>query len=290
MEKKDLDLFSASLSGDRIDRLGNNLTIIENPGKNGQTDFPFRSGATVSIVVLKGSMACIVDMEVHSISVAGMLVILPSQTVEKISFSEEFSGYCMIMSPSFLDNLPMGNRIPLLSDIRQHGFYPLDGRQIDALVSYFRMVQAALRVPNNYRHEIVMHLTAAYYYGLGTYIHNPEGGPVSRYEEISGKFLELARNNCHLHRDMQFYADALCLSAKHVNLAVKSVTGDNAMKWIERYTILKAKSLLRTTSMSVGEISDKLNFPSPSDFGKYFRRFTGFSPRAFREEKDHPAE
>jgi|GEM_PF-4010385 len=107
MEKNNLDLFSASLSGDRIDRLGNNLTIIENPGKNGQTDFPFRSGTTVSIVVLKGHMACIVDMEVHSISVPGMLVILPSQTVEKISFSEEFSGYCMIMSPSFLDNLPI---------------------------------------------------------------------------------------------------------------------------------------------------------------------------------------
>lgn len=290
MEKKDLDMFSAELSGDRIDRLGNKLTIIENPRKTGQTDFPFRNGTTVSIVVLKGSMACIVDMEVHSISVPGMLVILPSQTVEKISFSENFRGYCMIMAQSFLDNLPMGNRIPLLSDIRQHGFYPLDERQTEALVTYFRMVQATLRVPNNYRHEIVTHLTAAYYYGLGTYIHDPEDRFGSRYEEISDKFLELVRNNCHLHRDMKFYAGALCLSAKHVNLAVKSATGDNAMKWIERYTILKAKSLLRTTSMSIGEISDRLNFPSSSDFGKYFRKFTGFSPRAFREEKDHPAE
>lgn len=54
------------------------------------------------------------------------------------------------------------------------------------------------------------------------------------------------------------------------------------MKWIERYTVLNAKSLLKTTALSVSEISDRLNFPAPSDFGKYFKKFTGYSPREFR--------
>lgn len=283
MEMKDPDLISATLSGARIDRLGKDLIIIENPSVNGMADFPFRSGTTVSIVTLEGSFACVIDMEIHSISVKGMLVILPSQTVEKVSFGEDFRGYCLIMSSTFLDNLPMGNKIPLISSVRQHGFYPLDGKQTEALTTYFRMVQATLRVPNNYQHEILTHLTAAYYYGLGTYIHDTGVRPASRYAEISNEFLELVRDNCHLHRDMEFYAGALCLSAKHVNLAVKSVTGDNAMKWIERYTILKAKSLLRTTALTVGDIAERLNFPSSSDFGKYFRKFTGKSPRSFRE-------
>ena len=81
---------------------------------------------------------------------------------------------------------------------------------------------------------------------------------------------------------MGFYAGILCLSAKHVNLAVKSVTGENAMKWIERYTILNAKSMLKTSLLSVSEISDRLNFPAVSDFGKYFKKHTGYSPREFR--------
>ena len=47
------------------------------------------------------------------------------------------------------------------------------GKQhVEAVENYMKMVQGALRAPgNNYRYEIVMHLTIAYYYGLGTYLH-----------------------------------------------------------------------------------------------------------------------
>jgi AraC-like DNA-binding protein len=54
------------------------------------------------------------------------------------------------------------------------------------------------------------------------------------------------------------------------------------MKWIEEYTILNAKTLLRTTNLTVGQVSDELNFSSQSDFGKYFKRFTGISPKEFQ--------
>lgn len=189
------------------------------------------------------------------------------------------------MSSSFLSNMPMGNKVPVIADVRRQGFYPMGGQDLEAVENYVKMVQGALRAPgNNYRYEMVIHLTAAYYYGLGTYIHNIKrsDGTVSRYDQITDRFIGLVRDNCHIHRNMEFYADALCLSAKHVNFVVRKVTGDNAMKWIERYTVLNAKSLLKTTALSVSEISDRLNFPAPSDFGKYFKKFTGYSPREFR--------
>ena len=37
------------------------------------------------------------------------------------------------------------------------------------------------------------------------------------------------------------------------------------------------------TQKTVSEISDELDFPSLSFFGKYFKQHTGLSPRAFRE-------
>lgn len=284
MKERDLDLFDVALSGESVDRLGKSLIIIENPKKSSMTEYPFRSDTAISIIVLSGTIDCTVDMDFHSISMAGMLVILPSQTVEKIAFSTDFRGYCLIMFHEFLINLPVGNKIPLLEEIRQHGFYPMNSQMLDAVCNYIRMLQGMLRVPNNYKYEIVMHLTIAYYYGLGSYIHDlgENYNGLSRYGQISHRFMELVRENCHIHRNMEFYADALFLSAKHVNLAVKAVTGVNALKWIERYTVLKAKSLLKTTPLSVSEISDRLNFPDPSDFCKYFKKFTGFSPKSFR--------
>lgn len=280
------DLLDTHLTGERTDSLGNDIIVIENPRTDGPVNYPLKNDTTISVIVTEGSMECIADMTVHRINVPGMLIILPSQIVESISFGSGFKGYCLIMSSSFMANLPMGNKIPLLTNVRQNGFFPLEKQSLEAIGNYVRMVQAALRAPNNYKYEILTHLTVAYYYGLGTYIHNASDRDIktSGYDRIANDFINLVRDNCHIRRDMGFYADSLCLSAKHVSLAVKKVTGDSAMKWIERYTILNAKSLLKTTSLTVSEISDRLGFPTPSDFGKYFRRFTGLSPRAFREK------
>ncbi len=273
-----------NLTGDRIDRLGESVIVIENPRTEGPLAFPLKSDTTVSIIVTGGSMECVVDMADHHIDVPGMLIILPTQIVESVSFGSGFRGYCLVMSSSFMANLPMENKIPLIFNVRRNSFFPLEDQALAAVQGYVRMVQSALRAPNNYKDEIVTHLTVAYYYGLGTYIHDiaDRGVPESRYDQITNDFINLVRDNCHLRRDIAFYADSLCISAKHLSHAVKEVTGDSAIKWIERYTILNAKSLLKTTSLPVGEISDRLGFPDPSDFGKYFKKFTGYSPRAFR--------
>ena len=284
MKEKISDLFNRALSGKTISRLNNDFVLIENPEMDGSVEFPFKSNTVISIVVRSGSMACVVDMAVHGIDMQGMFIILPSQIVEKISFSDDFDGYCLLLSSAFLANMPMTNKIPLLSNIKNHGFYAMDGQAFSSLENYFKMAQGVLQNPNGYKHEILTHLTIAYFYGLGSYIHETATGSSlsSRYDQITNRFLELVRENCYIHRDMGFYAGILCLSAKHVNLAVKSVTGENAMKWIERYTILNAKSMLKTSLLSVSEISDRLNFPAVSDFGKYFKKHTGYSPREFR--------
>ena len=284
MKEKISDLFNRALSGKTISRLNNDFVLIENPEMDGSVEFPFKSNTVISIVVRSGSMACVVDMAVHRIDMQGMFIILPSQIVEKISFSDDFDGYCLLLSSAFLANMPMTNKIPLLANIKNRGFYAMDRQAYSALENYFKMAQGVLQNPNGYKHEILTHLTIAYFYGLGSYIHETATGSSlsSRYDQITNRFLELVRENCHIHRDMGFYAGILCLSAKHVNLAVKSVTGENAMKWIERYTILNAKSMLKTSLLSVSEISDRLNFPAVSDFGKYFKKHTGYSPREFR--------
>ena len=46
--------------------------------------------------------------------------------------------------------------------------------------------------------------------------------------------------------------------------------------------VYEAKRLLKYSGLSIGEISDNLNFTSQSFFGKYFKSHTGMTPSAYR--------
>jgi len=121
-------------------------------------------------------------------------------------------------------------------------------------------------------------------YGLTVLFRTEQKKTCGRFEEIAKAFIELARVNCKSHRDIGFYADKLKISAKHLSRAVSDTTGESPIRWLEKYTILNAKNLLKTTTWSVGEISDELSFGCQSDFGKYFKKFTGMSPVEFRKK------
>ncbi|NLN95135.1 MAG: AraC family transcriptional regulator [Bacteroidales bacterium] len=64
---------------------------------------------------------------------------------------------------------------------------------------------------------------------------------------------------------------------------IKQNTGKSVNEWIEDYVMLEAKALLKSTNMTIQQISDEMNFPSQSFFGKYFKRVKGISPREFKK-------
>jgi len=92
----------------------------------------------------------------------------------------------------------------------------------------------------------------------------------------------LVENHYKEHRGLEFYADKLFITPKHLSKVVKTTSGKPANEWIDEYVVLEAKALLKSTNMTVEQISNELNFPSQSFFGKYFKRVTGMSPREYK--------
>ena len=81
---------------------------------------------------------------------------------------------------------------------------------------------------------------------------------------------------------MVYFADRLCISPKHLSMVVKKVSGRTASDWIDDYVILQAKQLLRSSSLTIQEVSRELNFSNQSFFGKYFKKHVGMSPSEYR--------
>lgn len=77
-------------------------------------------------------------------------------------------------------------------------------------------------------------------------------------------------------------AQSLNLSLSQCSKVFQQVYGISPRQYVSRVKLAKAKELLSTTNMSVGDIADKLGFHSISHFSRQFRRWTQQSPNQFR--------
>lgn len=212
-------------------------------------------------------------------------IVLPGQIIEHEYCSDDFEGIYILMSERFNESLNLPDRFSNFLSVRNKPVIPLTDKQLDAMLTYCKMVQSVIKVTDNpNRMEIIRHLTIAFFYGLGYYFHKlPDGTKETRSEVLMRNFLKQVQAFHKQERKVEFYADRLCLSPKYLSQTIKSYSGKTAGEWIDEYVVLEAKVLLRSTNMTIQQIGDELNFPSQSFFGKYFKRLTGMSPKAYRE-------
>ena len=77
-------------------------------------------------------------------------------------------------------------------------------------------------------------------------------------------------------------ADALFISHKHLTDTLQQETGHHPCHFYDDKIIEKAKDLLLNTEQSVSEIAKLLTY-DPSNFSKFFKKFTGQTPGQFRK-------
>ena len=221
-----------------------------------------------------------------SLKAPAVALFLPGQVVESIDLDEDFAGFGMVVSQNFTDSLNLPVSLQERLFIKDTQFYSVSPEVIDVLTSVYRQVSSLMKQPDNpYREEIVKHLFSAHYYGLGYYMHGLHSQPsaMTAQQEKCERFMVLVAKNFKTQRDIGFYADKLCVTSKYLSTMLKQETGMTALDWIEKHVVLYAKSCLSSTSMTIQEISDDLDFPSQSVFGKYFKRVVGMSPKTYRQ-------
>lgn len=106
----------------------------------------------------------------------------------------------------------------------------------------------------------------------------------TRKQEIVTGFAKLLEKHFKEERSLKYYATQLSISTKHLTEVVYDVTGKSAGVLIHEKLIIEIKYLLGNPSQNIIQISEYLNFPNQSFFGKYFKRYCGLSPKEYREK------
>ena len=97
------------------------------------------------------------------------------------------------------------------------------------------------------------------------------------------KFMKLVESHLKEQHSVQYYADKLCVTTRHLSKTIQQTVGCTAKEWIDDYVILELKVTLHSTALSIQEIANQFNFPDQSYLGRYFKHHTGMSPTAYRE-------
>lgn len=103
-----------------------------------------------------------------------------------------------------------------------------------------------------------------------------------RVEEIFIGFNRLLPEHFIEHRDIGFYADQLCITNDYLSRIVKRVSGRTVGDFINQMLLMESCYLLRTTSLSISQIAERLHFAEPAAFTHFFTRMKGLSPREYR--------
>ena len=103
-----------------------------------------------------------------------------------------------------------------------------------------------------------------------------------RDKEIFNQFLVLLGHEQHKRRQVSYYAERLYITPKYLSTVCTRVSGKSPMRWITDNVMEQCYTLLKTTNMSIKEISNQMGFPNPSFFGQYFRDEAGMTPLEYR--------
>ena len=248
-------------------------------------NYPFRTDLCVCCICSAGESRGRINLIPYSLKALGMSINVPGQLLEHEFMTDEFQGIYILMSKDFVSSLGLPYNFQTYMSVQETPILVLTENQYKAMLSYCNMVCNVIRIDHPNKLDIVKHLTCAFFYGMGYYFHQiTVSKKLSNEEILMQDFLKTVQQHYKIERKVIFYADKLHLSAGYLSTVIKNVSGKTAAEWIDDYVILEAKSLLKSSSLTIQQISDGLNFPSQSFFGKYFKRQIGISPKEYREK------
>lgn len=248
---------------------------------------PFKIDMTMAIIYERGHADLKINMREYHVEAPSALLVLNDQIYQPMRHSNDLKSKVILMSRSFSDSLftNSGEILPLKSSVLKNPVMRIENEE-NVFEQFFNLLKNITASPRQeFKLEAARHLTLSMFYGYSHLKHEVnELEPAStRQEEILTQFTELLDKYHKEKREIAFYAEKMFMTPKYLSQVIKDYTNKTALDFIEEYVISEAKSMLLSTSLSIQQISDELNFPSQSVFGKYFKRITKMSPSEYRK-------
>ena len=94
---------------------------------------------------------------------------------------------------------------------------------------------------------------------------------------------DLLEKNIYAKKQVSDYAEMLNITPYQLNAITKALLQKTGSELINEHIILEAKRMLIGTGNQVNQVADMLGYDDPSYFIRFFKKQTGLTPEAFRQ-------
>ncbi len=98
------------------------------------------------------------------------------------------------------------------------------------------------------------------------------------------EFKSLVERYFATSRSADFYAKKMNITYKHLNTICKEIVDSTAKSFIDEFIILEAKRRLVNSTIKSNELAYQMGFNEPTNFVKYFKKFTNLTPNTFKKQ------
>lgn len=256
-------------------------------------EYPFILDGVAFAICVSGSGRIRVNFKEYDLEKNTIITIFPNFVSEVLVKSDDLMLEFLVFSTDFVTEVPSSEGFDISKSILQKSCIAVSDKEAEQLLNFHSfIVKQYSRRDHPFReslakallYSLLIEIGAIYYKRLDR---SEEDDPASRstshQEELISRFFKLLMVHHKEERTLEFYAGKMCLTPKYLSTVVKERTGRTAFTWINEVLIASAKFMLKTTDYTILQISEELNFPNPSFFGRFFKKHTGVTPMQYRE-------
>lgn len=225
---------------------------------------------------LSGTFVHDIDFKSHE-SLGADFHFVGAHNVHMMVREQSATGVSIMFTPEFvpselMDNLPFNKAVPILKpDVNNFQ----DAERLLAMMLHEYQQQ------EDHYTDILHHLFSVFLYKLVRFkevLH--EDSETS--STIVNSFKKLVTLHAMQWKTVDRFAEELNISTKHLISQVKTHTGCTPLHFIHDQQLTEAKRMLYFTDTAIKEIAFNLGFNDSSNFTKWFKNKTGYTPQKYR--------
>ena len=261
------------------------LVLLED-NKAGSQGIPLRFNYYALLLRLKGETKRTINQFDYFIRPQSLQLINPGSIFSFEDTSEVAKTYILLFDKTFIEgeNALLGAEGNLLDFHQKHQEdVLLDMTQFAEVVTLYKQLNSELRAKKSDYKKIVRLLITQLLFLLKRAKFSSElKQDLTRSQQISSEFLNLIEEHYWQKKSVKEYAQILGITPQHLSETVKTTLHHTALFYIHVRLIKEIQYLLCFSNMSIKQISHAINFETPSQLGRFFKRYEGMSPKAYR--------